>query len=141
MLFAFSPQAKVGRVVAKSKVYQHATVGKALRERFVNQVDQILWQYKLAPETVNLPATLAVPEIQVFDIALKSPDLDVDVLAAIDRAIPLPIVFQLHHAERMRIGQDPEQTRRDQHTAAAPGRHSGRKHVCRFHVLSCSISR
>ncbi len=103
MLFAFPAQAKVGRVVAKSKIYQHTTVSKALRERFVTQVDQILWQYKLAPETVNLPATPAVPEIQVFDIALKSPDLDEDVLRAIDRAIPLPIVFQLHHGERVRM--------------------------------------
>jgi hypothetical protein len=75
-------------------------VGKALRERFVAQVEQITWQYKLAPETINLPAHPAVPEIEVFDIALKDEELDNDVLRAIDRAIPLPILFQLHAGRR-----------------------------------------
>jgi len=55
-LFNFPPQAKVGRVLPKSKIYQHGRVSVALRERFVRQVEQITWQYKLAPETINLLA-------------------------------------------------------------------------------------
>jgi hypothetical protein len=47
-LFNFPPQAKVGRVLPKSKIYQHGRVSVALRERFVRQVEQITWQYKLA---------------------------------------------------------------------------------------------
>jgi hypothetical protein len=74
-----------------------------LRERFVRQVEQITWQYKLAPETINLPARSGVAEIEIFDIALKTDALDEDVLRAIDRAIPLPIVFQLQHGQRTRM--------------------------------------
>ncbi len=102
-LFDFPPQAKVGRVLPKSKIYQHGRVSAALRERFVRQVDLITWQYKLAPETINLPARGGVAEIEVFDIVLKADALDEDVLRAIDRAIPLPIVFQLHHGQRTRM--------------------------------------
>lgn len=102
-LFNFPPQAKVGRVLPKGKIYQHGRVSAALRERFVKQVDQIIWQYKLAPETINLPARSGVAEIEVFDIELKTDVLDEDVLRAIDRAIPLPIVFQLHHGQRTRM--------------------------------------
>lgn len=102
-LFTFPQQAKVGRVLPKGKIYQHGRVSAALRERFVRQVDQITWQYKLAPETINLPARGGVAEIEIFDIALKTDALDEDVLRAIDRAIPLPIVFQLHHGQRTRI--------------------------------------
>ena len=102
-LFNFPPQAKVGRVLPKSKIYQHGRVSAALRERFVRQVEQITWQYKLAPETVNLPGRSGVVEIEVFDIALKTDVLDEDVLRAIDRAIPLPIVFQLQHGQRTRM--------------------------------------
>lgn len=102
-LFNFPPQAKVGRVLPKSKIYQHGRVSAALRERFVRQVEQITWQYKLAPETINLPARSGVAEIEIFDIALKTDALDEDVLRAIDRAIPLPIVFQLHHGQRTRM--------------------------------------
>ncbi|MDP1645279.1 MAG: DUF4391 domain-containing protein [Sulfuritalea sp.] len=102
-LFNFPPQAKVGRVLPKSKIYQHGRVSAALRERFVKQVEQITWQYKLAPETINLPARSGVAEIEIFDIALKTDALDEDVLRAIDRAIPLPIVFQLQHGQRTRM--------------------------------------
>jgi hypothetical protein len=55
-LFNFPPQAQVGRVLPKSKIYEHGRISTALRERFVKQVEQITWQYKLAPETINLPA-------------------------------------------------------------------------------------
>ena len=103
VLFNFPAQAKVGRVLPKSKIYQHSRISPALRERFVSQVVQITWQYKLAPETVNLPVRSGVEEIEVFDIALKTEKLDEDVLRAIDRAIPLPIVFQLQHGQRTRM--------------------------------------
>jgi hypothetical protein len=102
-LFSFPPQALVGRVLPKNKIYRHGKVGAALRERFVAQVDQIVWQYKLAPETVNLPARGGIEEIEIFDIALKTDDVDEAVLRAVDRAIPLPILFQLRHGARRRL--------------------------------------
>ncbi|MBI6816927.1 DUF4391 domain-containing protein [Pseudomonas syringae] len=102
-LFSFPPQAKVGRVVAKNKIYERGSVGSTLRDKFVAQVEQITWAYKLAPETINLPARGRVVEIQIFDIALKTAELDEEVLRAIDRAIPLPIIFQLHHEQRTRM--------------------------------------
>ena len=102
-LFDFPPQAKVGRVLPKNKIYQHVRVGSTLRERFVRQVEQITWQYKLAPETINLPARAGIEEIEIFDVALKTDALDEDILRAIDRAIPLPIVFRLQHGQRTRM--------------------------------------
>lgn len=96
VLFAFPGQARVGRAVPKAKIYEHGQIGSALRDKFVAQVGQITWAYKLAPETLNLPARPEVPEIQIFDIELKGTELDNEVLRAIDRAIPLPIIFQLH---------------------------------------------
>ncbi|MDE2605764.1 MAG: DUF4391 domain-containing protein [Burkholderiales bacterium] len=101
-LFAWPPQAAVGRVVPKNKVYVHARPSPALRARFVAQVEQIVWAFKLAPETVNLPAAPEVPEIELFRIAQKTPELDLDVLRCIDRAIPFPILFELQHAGRSR---------------------------------------
>lgn len=102
-LFSFPPQAKVGKVLPKSKIYQHGRVSTGLRERFVSQVEQITWQYKLAPETINLPERSGVAEIEVFELALKTETLDEDVLRAIDRAIPLPIIFHLQHGHRTRM--------------------------------------
>jgi len=102
-LFAWPKAAAFGRVVPKNKVYEHASVGSALKDRFIQQVEQISWAYKLAPETINLPATQAVKEIQVFHITLKSAELDRDVLKAIDRAIPFPLIFELIQCERIKV--------------------------------------
>ncbi|MBW8078239.1 MAG: DUF4391 family protein, partial [Gallionella sp.] len=38
------------------------------------------------------------PEIQVFGIQLKTPELSDDVLRAIDQAVQFPIIFELAHA-------------------------------------------
>ena len=58
--FDYPKAAAFGRVVPKNRIYEHAGASTALRDLFVTQVDQIVWKYKLAPETINLAATKAV---------------------------------------------------------------------------------
>ncbi len=96
-LFVWPQQAAVGRPVAKSKIYAHAKPTAALRALFVEQVESITWVFKLSPETINLPAKPAVPEIEVFEVALKLPDVSHSVLRCIDKAIPFPILFVLRY--------------------------------------------
>ena len=102
-LFHYPKQAAFERVLPKSKIYEHSKPTSAVKELFVKQVDKIIWQYKLAPETINLPAKPNVPEIQVFTITLKTQELSEDVLRCIDQAIPLPIFYQLTFANRIKI--------------------------------------
>jgi Domain of unknown function (DUF4391) len=99
----YPSQAAFGRTLPKSKLYAHSHAGTRLKTLFVQQVEQIVWQFKLAPETINMPARPAVPEIQVFGIQLKSPELSFDVLRAIDQAVQFPIIFELAHAGRMQV--------------------------------------
>ncbi|MEQ1530980.1 MAG: DUF4391 domain-containing protein [Methylococcales bacterium] len=102
-LFHFPKQAAFERTLPKNKIYEHAKPSSALREQFVRQIDKVVWQYKLSPETVNLPARPGVPEIQIFAIALKTPDLSEDVLRCIDQAIPFPIIYQLTFENRIKV--------------------------------------
>lgn len=95
VLFAYPKQAEFGRVLPKNKIYEHSGANTRLKELFVEQVEQIVWRYKLAPETINLAAKPGVPEIQVFAIELKTADLHRDVLRCIDGAVQFPIVFEL----------------------------------------------
>lgn len=99
-LFAWPPKAAVNRPVAKAKIYAHTKPTAALRDLFVEQVESITWAYKLAPETINLPAKPDVPEIEVFEIALKRQDVNQAVLRCIDKAIPRPILFVLRYEGR-----------------------------------------
>lgn len=92
---SYPKQATFGRNLPKNKIYEHSGASTRLKDLFVKQVEQIVWQYKLAPETINLPAKPGVPEIQVFSIQLKTAELDLDVLRCIDGAVQFPIVFEL----------------------------------------------
>lgn len=102
-LYDWPRAAAFGRVIPKSKIYEHAGVNTALKDLFVREVDQIVWSHKLAPETVNLAATKQVAEIQVFRIAARTATLDRDVLRAIDKAIPFPLIFEVAHGGRVRL--------------------------------------
>jgi hypothetical protein len=92
---SYPKQATFGRNLPKNKIYEHSGANTRLKELFVEQVEQIVWQYKLAPETINLPAKPGVPEIQVFAIQIKTPDLHLDLLRCIDGAVQFPILFEL----------------------------------------------
>lgn len=102
-LYAWPPAAAFGRVIPKAKLYEHASANRALKEGFVREVEQILWSHKLAPETINLAATEAVTEIQVFRIVQKTAVLDRELLRAIDKAIPFPLLFELIHGDRIKL--------------------------------------
>ena len=92
---SYPKQAAFGRVLPKNKVYEHSGATSAIREMFVRQVEQIVWKFKLAPETINLASKPGVPELQVFAIQLKAPALNHEVLRCIDGAVQFPIIFEL----------------------------------------------
>jgi hypothetical protein len=96
-VFAYPPQAAVDRPIAKAKIYAHARPSKRVRELFVAQVADIHWKFKLSPETINLPAQGGIREVQVIELALRTPELSLAVLQCIERAIPFPLLFQLRH--------------------------------------------
>ena len=101
-MFAYPKQSAFGKVLPKSKIYQHARVTRRVQQCFVDQVSRIIWQYKLSPETINLPARAGVPEIQVFTIALKTEEPNEDVLRCIDKAISFPIVYEVTFEDRIK---------------------------------------
>lgn len=102
-MFDYPERARKDRVLPKNKIYDNARPTRAVRERFVAQIDQIVWRYVLGPKNLNLPPTPAVREIQVFEIALKTGDLREDVLRTIDRAIPSLLFFELTFQGRVRF--------------------------------------
>ncbi|MAY74965.1 MAG: methyl-accepting chemotaxis protein [Phycisphaerae bacterium] len=104
-LFAYPPQAAFEKVLPKNKIYAHAKPTRRLQQRFTDEVAQIVWKYKLAPETIRIPAKAGVEEIQVFGVTLKAAAEDEfteDVLRCIDKAIGFPILFEVGAADRVR---------------------------------------
>ena len=100
---SYPAKATFGRTLPKSKIYEHSGANTRLRELFIKEVEQVIWQYKLAPETTNLSARLGVSEIQVFSLKLKTLGLNRDVLRAIDGAVQFPILFELGFDGRTQV--------------------------------------
>lgn len=89
--------------IPKNKIYEHSEVSVALRGFFVHEVAKIIWSHKLSPETINLVAGKVVNEIQIFRLIQKTDSLNEDVLYAIDKAIPFPILFELYYNDRIKL--------------------------------------
>ncbi|WP_019746240.1 DUF4391 domain-containing protein [Rhodococcus erythropolis] len=102
-LYKWPAAAKFGRVVPKSKFYEHTSISVTVREKFVSEVRRITWAYKLADATIHLPGSSAVPEIQVFIIDAKNDDISDVVLTAIDKAIPFPIIFEINSSSLVHV--------------------------------------
>ncbi len=102
-LVTYPPQAAFGRAIPKNKIYDNGSVNSRLKDLFAKQVEQIVWHYKLAPETIHLPARPGVPEIQILQIQLKLSELHQDVLRCIDLAIPFPLLFELTFQDRIQV--------------------------------------
>lgn len=99
LLYRWPPAARFGRVVPKTKFYEHAAIAATVKDKFVSDVRRITWAYKLAESTINLPASAEVPEIQVFEVEAKDQDVEEAVLAAIDRAVRTPIIFEISRGD------------------------------------------
>jgi len=98
-LMRYPDAAFFGRKFPKSKFYEHGRASRRLKDLFVKQVDEIVWQYKLAPGTLNLPATPEVAEIQVFVLRLRVAELSREVLRCMDQSAPYPLFFELVRTE------------------------------------------
>ncbi|MBS0172348.1 MAG: DUF4391 domain-containing protein [Nitrospira sp.] len=96
ILYLWPAGARFGARVPKERFYERTASTAALRERFVTEVNRISWAYKLAAETINLPGSSEVPEIEVIQMDAKANDISVQVLASIDKAIPNPVIFEIH---------------------------------------------
>lgn len=97
LLFDYPKSAAFGRQIPKNKIYAVGNVGASVKSLFVKEIDQIIWQYKLAPETINLAARGFVAEIEIMKIVLKTDQVRYEVLRCIDKAIPRPLIFELNY--------------------------------------------
>lgn len=101
-MFIYPAKAAFNRVLPKAKIYANAKVSKSVKDKFVRQISEIVWKYKLSPDTTNLPGRDGFTEIQIFEIILKEQELGNEVLSVIDKAIPYPIFFLLRYKEQVK---------------------------------------
>jgi len=99
-----------GKTVPKKYFYDQLEVSARMKQRFVNDIEEIVWLYKLAPTTLNVQKGEQVGEIEIMLCPLKDVDCPVDVFKFISQKIPHHIVFILQYGNSYRLliqyGQD-----------------------------------
>ena len=85
------------RRIPKQKFYENLSVTLALKRVFIDQIKVIYWRNKIATTTMNLAAGETVTEVEIFEVRLDDPKLDVSVLRQIDKEIPYHIIFLLEY--------------------------------------------
>ena len=89
----------VNRVVPKAMFYKFMDVSPRMKTRFVNDVVNITWLYKLSAASLHVADSNDMKEIEVFAVNLKQPDCPTDLFAFIDTNMPHHIVFILIHED------------------------------------------
>jgi len=102
-MFNLPKRALYNKRIPKNKFYKQIDVDTKLERKFVDEIDSIIWKYKLSKDTVNLEATKEVEEIQIFEINLKRKDISKEILENIDRVIPYPILFILKYQGEVKL--------------------------------------
>ena len=99
-----------GKTVPKKYFYDQLEVSSKMKQRFVNDIEEIIWLYKLAPTTLNVRKGDKVSEIEIMLCPLKDVECPVDVFKFISQKIPHHLVFILQYGDSYRLliqyGQD-----------------------------------
>lgn len=95
--YHFPASTALNRRLPKEALYQRLNPSTALKQTFITELQEIRWSHKLAADTLNLASCTDYPELQVFDIELKTGICEVSesVLRAIDGLIVFPIFYRL----------------------------------------------
>lgn len=85
----------VTKRIPKQKFYDNISITPAMKRVFTENIQQIIWNNKIASSTLNLAAGKNVTEIEVFKVELNIKELNQNILLQIDREIPYHILFIL----------------------------------------------
>ncbi|MBW2662754.1 MAG: DUF4391 domain-containing protein [Deltaproteobacteria bacterium] len=102
--FKLPHNALVNKFIAKTKLYERATLSSKIQNEFIKKINKITWKYKLAEDTIGISKTDSVTEIQVFEIELKEQVIPENVLKVIDKAIPYQILYQFVYKDNTAYG-------------------------------------
>jgi hypothetical protein len=84
----------VDRNIPKSKFYEKGGFTRRQQKEFVDRIQKIQWMHKLSEDTIGIPKTESVEEIQVFDVELKERIIPKNSLVLIERLIPYKILYR-----------------------------------------------
>ena len=97
MMLGLPKATEFNRRIPKAKFYENINITTSLKRLFVDQIKNIYWRNKIASTTTNLSEGKHVTEIEVFEVNLNTPQVDINLLKCIDSVIPYHILYILEY--------------------------------------------
>ncbi len=92
-MFELPKECYVNKFLPKKIFYEKVGVSSGVKDEFVNLVDRITWLYKLSPDTIGIPKTDDIEEIQIFQIDIKEKKVPISVIKTITKGVQYKILF------------------------------------------------
>lgn len=96
-MFELPKNCYVNKFLPKKIFYEKVGVSSGVKDEFVNIVDRITWLYKLSPDTVGIPKTEKIEEIQIFQIDVKEKQIPLSVIKTITKGVQYKILFLIKY--------------------------------------------
>jgi len=93
-----------GKKIPKTKFYQNLNLPNKVKQQFVDEIETIIWQNKISPDTISISAGEDVTEIEIIEIQLHQKGISKNILEIIDRGIPYHIIFVLTFKGEAQVG-------------------------------------
>lgn len=103
ILYQYPASAIVNRPIPKNKLYGQGSANSKLKQRFVDEVAQIIWAYKLSAGSLNIQTDTLFQEVQIFRIVARTADIDLSIIKYIDKLIPTPVIFEVLYNDRVKV--------------------------------------
>jgi len=94
-MFGLPKNTEYNRRIPKTQFYRNLNFPGKLKQQFVGEIDTIIWQNKISPDTMAISAGEEVTEIEVIEIRLRQKGISKNILEILDRGIPYHILFVL----------------------------------------------
>jgi hypothetical protein len=102
-----SASCALGKTIFKKQFYDSAGLSDTDKKLISNNVEKVIWQYCLKPETINIQPYVdeiqEYPEVQVVEARLQNDNRHKRVAEIIMRAIPYPMILQMTHGNNLMV--------------------------------------
>ena len=86
---------ELDRRITKQTFYDNIAISSSIKRVFIDDIKSIYWKNKISTTTLNVEAGKKIEEIQILELQLYKPELDISALQVIKNGIPYNLVFLL----------------------------------------------
>ena len=87
----------VDRFIPKKTFYERVNISTILKQEFIDNLEKIIWKYKISQVNLNITKTDKIEEIEILELFLKEKCDVKNIIKVITIEIPYPILFKINY--------------------------------------------